>query len=335
MFESHDYFYCLSIFQIIGFASDIRLSHIARQIDFLPVPVFVHPPRPGILTYPIMPDQMTPLLRNITAFLLVVFTGFIASPKTTWATGAENPQSGYRYEAGYSQQIHFFSRVYETQYQGSWHLGFRHAAGTYLFRLNRAHRFEQTGWQWEFESYPVLTDRVYSYVSYAYSDAKIYPQHRAGIEFFSALPHRMEGSLGMRFFDFDNGNQTWIVTPSLGHYYGPFLFLVRPYFIFSNKRSGQTWTGSARWFLNDTGDYLMIRGALGRSSDEVLFQVGEAAVKDFLLLRSSQAGAEGLYSVTRQLSVRASVDLYRQELSFDPGSFVRNWTFRLGLEAHF
>lgn len=238
------------------------------------------------------------------------------------------------YQAGIEQRGNFFSRVYDAQYQSSFHIGTNRPSGSYMLRIHRGFRFDQHAYQWELESYPVLSDRFYAYAAYAYSDSEIFPLHRAGLELFSALPWRLEGSLGLRYLDFEPGTETVMITPSLSHYFSAFMITVRPFFIFSDGGSGQTWLGSFRWFFNDSGDYLLIRGAVGRSSDEMLFQVGQARVKDFLLLKSSQIGVEGRYYVTERISGLAGLTLYRQELSFDPGNYVSNWSVRAGFNLH-
>lgn len=239
------------------------------------------------------------------------------------------------YEAGFHQRTNVFSRVYDTQHQSSFHAGVDHSSGKYLLRIRRGVRFNQTAYQWELESYPVLSEQIYAYLAYAYSDSRIYPHHRAGAELFAALPARSEGSLGMRYFDFQTGSESVIATVSLSHYFQAYMATIRPYFVFSDNKTGQTWMGSIRRYFNDEGDYLLIRAATGRSSDQVLFQVGQTMEKSFLLLKSTQIGLEGRFKITERISGLAGLGLYRQELSFDPGTYVNNWSFRYGLNVHF
>ncbi len=254
------------------------------------------------------------------------------------APAAHSQESDTQYEAGFQQHINVFSRTYDAQHQSSFHIGTNRFPGSWQLRLHRGSRFDQTAYQWELEGYPVLSDRLYAYVAYAFSDSKIFPRHRSGAELFSSLPLRSEGSLGLRYLNFEtvaNGrNETVLITASLNHYFGAYMATVRPFFIFSDGGSGQTWLGSLRRFLNEEGDYVMIRGSIGRSSDEILFQVGQTVEKDFLLLKSSQIGLESRYHLTERISGNAGLTLYRQELSFDPGHFVNNWSIRAGLIVH-
>ncbi|MDG5767605.1 YaiO family outer membrane beta-barrel protein [Balneolales bacterium ANBcel1] len=271
-------------------------------------------------------------LFTFTNFNRVIYFGiamlFAAAPGSSSAS--DTP-----FEAGIQHNLHVFSRVYDTQHQTSFHFGTNNSLGAYVLRLHRGNRFDQTAYQWEFESYPIISERLYAYAAYAYSDSEIFPRHRAGAELFSALPWRMEGSVGLRFLDFESADETIMITTSLSHYFDRYMATFRPYFIFSDGGSGQTWQGSIRRFINDEGDYLMIRAAIGRSSDETIFQIGQAEQRDVLLLKSAQIGAEGRYPIIRNLSGVAAITLYRQELSFDPGNYVNNWSFRAGITGHF
>ncbi len=267
---------------------------------------------------------------------MVVLSGwrcFILIAMALWLPVQDGAAYGL-YEAGFEQRANFFSRTFDTQYQTSFHVRTIRPSGSYLLRVQRGVRFNQQGYQLELESYPVFSDRFYGYIAYAYSGSEIFPRHRGGLELFSALPLRLEGSLGMRYFDFDRGNETVLVTASLSHYISSFMITVRPFFIFSEGGSGQTWLGSIRWFVNDRMDYLLIRGAVGRSSEETLFQLGPDLVEDFLLLKSSQIGLEGHHHITKRVSGLAGLTLYRQELSFDPGTYVNNWSVRAGIHLH-
>lgn len=238
------------------------------------------------------------------------------------------------YQFGVDQQVSFFSKAYDAQYQSALHIGTKRSTGSYTFRLHRGFRFNQYAYMWELESYPVFTNSMYAYVAYAYSNSDIFPSHRVGLELFSALPGQLEGSVGIRYIDVDSGSQTLMLTTSLSHYISAFIITVRPFFIFSDSGTGQTWLGSLRWSLNDSGNYLLIRGAVGSSSDEIIFQVAQEQVKDLLLLKSSQIGTEGRYYITKSISGLAAMTLYRQELAFDPGNFVSNWTVRAALNFH-
>lgn len=285
-----------------------------------------------------MPETKRPsllnLIRPLTGLITLFYHCFLLLLFMMAGDLCQAQASEKRYQAGVEQHGSFFSSVYDAQYQSSFHMGTKLPSGSYVLRIHRGFRFDQHAYQWELESYRILSDRFYAYVAYAYSDSEIFPRHRGGAELFSSLPFRLEGSLGMRYLYFEPGTETVMATGSLSHYISSFMITLRPFFISSNGSSGQTWLGSLRWFFNDSGDYILIRGATGRSSDEMLFQVGQIQVKDFLLLKSSQIGLESRYHITEMISGLTGLTLYRQELAFDPGRFVNNWSIRAGLELH-
>ncbi len=96
--------------------------------------------------------------------------------------------SDFNYEINIRQQTGVFSRIYDIQHQTGLHFAINQPYGKYMIRMQRGVRFEQTGYQWEFESYPVLSDRFYSYISYAWSESEIFAHHRAGAELYASLP---------------------------------------------------------------------------------------------------------------------------------------------------
>ncbi len=266
--------------------------------------------------------------KQIASLIFIIMIFFSRSPVQS------NP-SEYNFEIGLNQHTGVFSRIFDTQHQTGLYVATNQSFGKYMIRLRRGFRFEQTAYQWEFESYPIFSDQYYGYLIYAWSDSEIFSQHRAGAELFTTLPFRNEGSLGFRYMNFQNGSQSWIYTGSLNHYYASFLFIFRPYFVYSDGRSGQTFTGSVRHYFNDAGDYVLVRGGKGVSPDQTLMQLGERPEKDILLLRSLQGGIESRNHLTNRIVGQLSIDVFQQELAFDPGSYVINWLFQYGLIYHF
>lgn len=265
---------------------------------------------------------------RFSALMLLLFFLMLSFQVTSQA-------SDFKYEVGLKQQTGFFSRIYDTQHQTGFHIATNRSHGKYMLRMRRGVRFNQTAYQWEMENYPIISDRMYGYIAYAWSNSIIFSEHRAGAEIFSSIPFRSEVSLGMRYMSFKNAPESWILTGSLSHYLHSWLFTVRPYLVFSEDRTGRTITASVRYILNDTGDYIMLRGSRGVSPDQVLFQLGEEQYADVLLLESLQAGLESRYRISERITGQGSIDLYRQELSFDPGNHVLNWVFRFGATYHF
>lgn len=236
-------------------------------------------------------------------------------------------QSGTEYfEVGIQHRTDVFSKFYDPQYITGIHAGIQRSHGKYMLRVNAANRFEQTGVQVEAEAYPRFGKGFYSYLNYAYSGSSVLPVRRGAAELYIPLRSiRSELSLGGRYLLFDSDDDTYIATGSINHYFGSFLLTFRPFFIFSGSNHGQTYTGSLRYFLNDRGDYFLIRGGAGLSSDRLLFQLGGTGIGEgLLLLESTQIGAEFRHHLDSKIIGTLGVYMNRQELMFDPDNFVRN-----------
>jgi len=247
------------------------------------------------------------------------------------------PQSSAQtFEAGLQQRADIFSEVFDPQYHTSFHLAADHKRAKSFVRLNFANRFNQTGIQWEADTYPVFGNGFYGYLNYGYSNASIFPEHRGGAELYFPLPKRSEGSAGMRVLNFRTGTTSWLATASLSHYWRSYLFTIRPYFVFTDSGSGQTYIGSARYFLNDQSDYINLTLGAGLSSDRFVLQLGDGELTDdLLLLRSYQAEIELNHHITSWLSGLVKLGVNRQERTFDPDSFLTNTTVTAGLFYRF
>lgn len=240
--------------------------------------------------------------------------------------------SGAVYYAGIEHRTDLFSELFDPQHITGVHVGTQREEGTFLLRFNSARRFGQTGLQVEAEAYPIIGDGYYAYLNYGYSGSSILPVRRAAGELYIPWPQRSEISVGLRYLRFDSDDQAVLATGSFNHYIRSFLVTLRPYFIFSDNRNGQTLTGSVRYFLNDRNDYILIRGGAGRSYDTVLFQLGGTGIgEDLLLLRSAQAGGELRHHLGCRVLGTISFDYIRQELIFDPGNFVTNYSVSASL----
>lgn len=237
--------------------------------------------------------------------------------------------------AGISHRIDFFSDFFDPQHLSSIHLTSAPKFGSIALRANQAWRFEQTGTQFEIESYPILSDTFYGFANYGWSQSRLFPNHKAGLELFAALPYRSEASLGGRFLSF-NGEPTYILTFSGNHYYHSWLFSVRPFFIFSDDGRGRALTAFARYFINDYGNFITVRGGIGVSPDSRTFLIDEDAFSvQQLLLTSYSLGADVQMIIFGNWAAVLGLDWQRRELSFDTGNLITNWAIMGGLTYSF
>ncbi len=109
-----------------------------------------------------------------------------------------------------------------------------------IFRLNYAQRFNKNGLQIESDYYHILKNSRYFYFNYGYAiNNTIFPQHRAGLEYYFPLKHNFEASLGGRYLYFPN-THIIIATGHLAKYLNSFWIAIRPFY--AMKESGNSFT---------------------------------------------------------------------------------------------
>lgn len=153
-----------------------------------------------------------------------------------------------------------------------WHLfslqyGRKTPIGTVIGRVNMANRFNTTGYQYELDAYPKISENNYLYLNGGYSDASIFPKERLGIELYHSFPYSFEGSAGARFLFF-GGSPVKIYTGSVGKYYGNYWFSIRPFVTPSSTGTSVSGLFLTRRYFSDPEDYIGIRIGYGSSPDD-------------------------------------------------------------------
>ncbi len=147
--------------------------------------------------------------------------------------------------------------------------------GSIIYRISYAEKFNTKGLQAEADGYLRFVKSNYLYVNLGFSDSKIFPDLRAGVEIFQKLPAGFELSGGYRYLRF-SAPGTSIYTASLGNYYRNYWFAFRAYFTpkvslgteqFLQKTS-QTYILNIRNYFDDADNYIGIRLGRGQSPDE-------------------------------------------------------------------
>lgn len=133
----------------------------------------------------------------------------------------------------YSNNLGAFSevRIFDQAFDAQYSLGLEYVRqggyGRIIPRITFANRFNQDGIQYEVEAYPKFSRTSYAYLNYGFSDSPIFPNHRAGAEFYTMVSKSLEVSGGARYLDFRESLAT-TVTASLGLYKGNYYVSVRP-----------------------------------------------------------------------------------------------------------
>ncbi len=125
---------------------------------------------------------------------------------------------------------------------------FKISDNTLIPRLNYANRFDTNDYQLELDYYHLFGNRNYLYANYGVSFANtLFPQHRAGLEYYVPFFKTFEASLGGRFLYSENGS-TMIATGHLGKYVGNFWFSIRPFYVFHDTKNALTTVLSSRYY---------------------------------------------------------------------------------------
>ena len=202
--------------------------------------------------------------------------------------------------------------------------------GKIIPRINYSNRFGENGLQYELDLYPKLSKTFYAYLNYGFSEAGIYPNHRAGMELYANLPNALEASLGVRYLDFRE-TRAKLITASFGLYRGNYYLSLRPFVTITDSRDpGLSGSFLARKYLKDKLHFLSIRGSYGFSPElRQLRSGGTLLAETVLYVESQQLLFEyQFHGSSVKNAYRAEFGVSRQEYVFEPGSFF--WVFRAG-----
>jgi len=230
-----------------------------------------------------------------------------------------------------SNWLEVFDTGYDPMFYSSLEYQRTTPIGNIIPRISFSDRFDTRGLQYELDLYPAISKTFHGYLNYGYSNASIYPNHRAGAELYANLAGGHEASLGMRYIDFRESVAT-LLTASFGWYRGNYYLSLRPYLSLSKDRSpGVSGSVLGRRYFRDKHQYLGVRAIYGFSPELRQLRSGSELLAETLLFVESLqlqveyqfagAGAKNRY--------RAELGVGRQEFLLESGSFY--WVFQAGV----
>lgn len=204
--------------------------------------------------------------------------------------------------------------------------------GSIHLRANYAYRFEENALQLETDWYPKLNEKSYFYVNYGYSATALFPNHRAGLEYFTNLPKAWEASVGGRFLSFAQNNVP-IYTGSVGYYYGNYYSSFRGFFV--PKKEGSPVISASlrtRKYLKTAFQFLDLELGAGYDTDfQQQFLNGELATQTQLYIQQQFLSlGYNQWSTESKSGYRVDMRADHLELPFDPGNY--SWSFTLGIQ---
>lgn len=229
-----------------------------------------------------------------------------------------------KYTIATSAGIDFFSRTFEPAQYAAVQAGRKNKWGSAILRINHSHRFNKDGFQFETDLYPAIMKGVYAYLNYGFSRSSLFPEHRLGADLYTSLPKSLEASAGMRYMYFDSDTKVIIYTGSVGWYFKDFWISLRS-FLTPDRESGTSVSGTLviRRYFKNAENFLGVSMGMGFSPDIRTIQSNAGlSESEIYVLQSQRAGLTWQHGFSERWSIAVSLDVARQELSFDQNSYV-------------
>lgn len=205
--------------------------------------------------------------------------------------------------------------------------------GSLIPRINFVSRFGTIGHQFELDYYPKLKHHWSMYLSYGYSQSRLFPSHRAGFELYRGLGNGYDMSAGFRYLRFSHN--VMIYTGSVSKYLGNYLFTLRP---FITPKTGSEASVSlhftARKYLNDDLDYFEAEIAGGRRPDANQLLAEEIPLEIYYY-RSGQFRLRYINIFKSRNEINFQAGLERFELPFRASDFTWNFFYGISYKYNF
>lgn len=137
-----------------------------------------------------------------------------------------------------------------------------------ILRLNYANRFNTNGTQLEADYYTKFDNHSYLYLNYGYAiDNILFPQHRAGAEYYFPLLEKTNASFGARYLRFNSNNVT-IATGHISQYISNYWVALRPFYAMQKSGNSFAIVNTYRKYLSSDLSYWGLEFGYGNSPEE-------------------------------------------------------------------
>ncbi|MCC5914198.1 MAG: YaiO family outer membrane beta-barrel protein [Balneolaceae bacterium] len=192
------------------------------------------------------------------------------------------------------------------------------------------HRFDITDYQGEFEFWPNFGESWYGHLQLGISGGDLFPDYRAGAEYYRILPKGWESSLGLRYLNFGE-NDALLITGSISKYAGDWLLIARPFYSPQESGSSVSLNLTARRYFGNPNTFATIMGGFGFSPDEQRLVEGFDGES---FLRSRFISLVGNRLFADRFEIFGELKATDQEFPFTD-NFVRIYTFEVGSRIRF
>lgn len=180
-----------------------------------------------------------------------------------------------------------------------------------ISRLSYANRFDKSGIQIEADYYKKLQHEHYLYFNYGLSVASsLFPEQRAGIEYYSPLVKHWDGSLGARYLRFSSSN-VFIATGHLSTYFKSNWLALRPFYVIQKLGKSVSIISTYRRYTKTTFSYWGLELGYGNSPEE-RYSITQGS--SFLRLDSYKAKVERNILIGKIDELKIGISYAREEL---------------------
>lgn len=152
--------------------------------------------------------------------------------------------------------------------------------GDFTLTANYGSRFGLVDQEIELSGYPVFSEKLYGFASFAVSSNEFFPEYRAAVSIFRAFPQRTEVEVGFRFLSF-KALDVPIYTLSISKYATRYRFSARSFYSVTSENTTFTALLSGRRFFNNTNTFLELRAGYGSTNNQFNNQVNVDRLTSF------------------------------------------------------
>ncbi len=189
-------------------------------------------------------------------------------------------------------------------------------------RLWYSNRYNKNGLQGEIDAYPVLSDKIYTYIGVGASPSSIFPKFRAGASIYFMLPKKFDGEMGFRYLNF-NPVESYIAVLGLGKYIKNWYINIQSYISLISQQPSQSHTLNVRYYFSDRFNLIGMQIGTGVSPDDRIRNIDQTAN-----LKSYKFGLNYSRDVAKNLAVGASGLWYYEEYA------TKTWGNQIGLSVN-
>lgn len=226
-----------------------------------------------------------------------------------------------QYTAVVRSGVDMFDQSFDPAIFGSVEVNKKNNWGAVIARVNYAHRFEQFGLQGEVDVYPVITDKVYGYINYGFSQSVLFSNHRIGAEVYAVAFDKLETSFGARYLQFSTQSIV-TYTASMRYYLKSFELSVRPFYTHEKSFAAASIDFGVKRNFKKPETYLEFTAGLGYSPDIRINQTFAGQTESFYTLESKRASIKVQRSLGDRWSAALESRVNYRELSAESDEYL-------------